>query len=77
MLKKNFPAIYLIFVTAALFAEPNYPKSVGHVNDFANIMSAEAKQQTEARLRDYCEKTSIELAVVTVPSLGRPDRGGI
>ncbi len=69
MVKKSFLTICFIFAATVLFAGPNYHKPVGHVNDFANIMSAEAKQQLESQLRDYRDKTSIELAVVTVPSL--------
>ena len=69
MAKKSFLMVCFVIVAAIAFAVPNYPKPVGYVNDFANIMSAETKQQTETRLRDYREKTSIEVAVVTVLSL--------
>src|SRR3989338_4459614 len=69
MAKKSFLMVCFVIVAAIAFAVPNYPKPVGYVNDFANIMSAETKQQTETRLRDYRQKTSIEVAVVTVLSL--------
>lgn len=69
MIKKISLVACSVFVAVVLFAAPNYSKPVGHVNDFANIMSDESKQQLESQLWDYREKTSIELAVVTVPSL--------
>ncbi len=69
MIKKISLTICLTIAAAVLLAAPNYPKPTGHVNDFANIMSAGIRQQLESQLRDYKEKTSIELAVVTVASL--------
>lgn len=69
MAKKSFLMVCFVIVAALAFAVPNYPKPVGHVNDFANIISDGARQQLESQLRDYREKTSIELAVVTVLSL--------
>lgn len=50
-------------------AAPNYPKPVGHVNDFAGIISGDVEQRLEQKLRDYARKTSIEIAVATIPDL--------
>jgi len=50
-------------------AAPRYPKPVGHVNDFAGIISNDTEQRLEQKLRDYERKTSIEIAVATIPDL--------
>src|SRR3989344_318559 len=58
----------LLFFRAA-YGQVNYPSPIGHVNDFANLLNPQDKQELERKLRDYRDKTSIEVAVVTVPSL--------
>ena len=62
---KIFFAILLLCVTG--FAYPSKPN--GYVNDYANILSAENKNALEQILRTYDKQTSIELVVVTIPSL--------
>ncbi len=56
-------------VTQKAFAAPSYPKPVGHVNDFAGIISGNVEQRLEQELRDYERKTSIEIAIATIPDL--------
>lgn len=41
----------------------------GYVNDFARVLSAQAKAKLEAALKELEEKTSAEVAVVTVPNV--------
>lgn len=67
--KITFPSLLILLFTSFGWSAKNYPKPVGFVNDFAGILSAETKNSLESKLRDYKEKTSIEVAVVTVPSL--------
>lgn len=45
------------------------PSPRGYVNDFANIIPDERESVLEQSLRDYEAQTSIEIAVVTTPSL--------
>lgn len=64
----------IIFALLSFFAYAGvafgaYPKPVGFVNDFAGILSAPVRQNLEQTLREYEQKTSIELAVVTISSL--------
>lgn len=63
-----FAAVAFIILPEVSFAV-NYPSPIGYVNDFANIMPAGVKQSLETKLREYKNKTSIEIAVVTVRSL--------
>lgn len=50
-------------------AEP-IPNPRGFVNDFANIISDDAQHRMEQMLYDYKTRTTNEIAVVTVSSLG-------
>ncbi len=54
--------------TAAL--AQGFPNPVGYVNDFANILSPQARQALEQTLRQIEQDTTAEVVVVTVPSLG-------
>jgi uncharacterized membrane protein YgcG len=58
----------MIVFVLSLFAQ-TYPKPTGFVNDWAGLLSPNAKQTLEERLRDYEKLTSIEVAVVITPSL--------
>jgi uncharacterized protein len=46
-----------------------YPKSTGFVNDFANLLTHEQGAALNKELIDFEKKTTIEIAVVTVPWL--------
>lgn len=49
----------------------NYPTYQGQlVEDFANIIPADAESRLEARLREYARATDIEIVVATVTDLG-------
>lgn len=45
------------------------PSPTGYVNDFAQIIPNENRNQLEQKLQDYEKQTSIEIAVVTTSSL--------
>lgn len=61
-------AIYvsLICIVSA-FTVPDRPQ--GHVNDYANVISLETKNQLEELLRIFAASTTNEIAVVTIPDL--------
>jgi len=66
--------IALIIVSALIFsqqtqAQLNFPEPTGYVNDFANILSEEAEQRITEVIEGIKDKTSAEVAVVTVQSL--------
>jgi uncharacterized protein len=47
----------------------DYPKSVGYVNDFAKVMTIGEVKTLDAILANYEKKSTIEIAIVTIPSL--------
>src|SRR3990167_8925883 len=55
-----------------LFAE-NIPQPTGWVNDFAGVISGEYKDKLTALIQELEEKTSAEIAVVTVESISPYD----
>jgi uncharacterized protein len=73
----NSAARYLIISFAILFSFPAGTfaqklkdlKPQGYVNDFANVLSASAKQKLRALCAEVDSKAGAQIAVVTVPSL--------
>jgi len=64
-----------IFLMIILFAIQNgsasdYPDFVGYVNDYAHLLSAPQASALNQELRDFDNRTTIEVAVVTVNSIG-------
>lgn len=59
----------LILSCVAVLLMAAAPAPRGYVNDFANIIPDEREAVLEQSLRDYEAQTTIELAVVTTPSL--------
>ena len=69
--------IWMIFLVLFLNIRSSeaaqYPKPIGHVNDFAGLLSAGTSQQLESILREFREKVGPEIAVVTVKDMGGLD----
>jgi uncharacterized protein len=61
--------VFTSFVAGAqnIPAPPNPPRLV---NDFANVMTADQKQDLESKLVAYDDSTSIQIAVVTIQTTG-------
>lgn len=59
--------LILVFCSQAIAVE--YPSPIGYVNDFAKILPDEVKSRLEQKLSEYEKQTSVEIAVVTTPSL--------
>lgn len=59
----------LFFIAANAYSE-SYPKATGYVNDFANLLTIEQGQMLNDKLVALESKTSVEIAVVTISSLG-------
>ncbi len=64
----------LLLLTLILFAcqgasTSAYPDYVGYVNDYAHLLSASQASALNQELRDFDNRTTIEVAVVTVNSL--------
>lgn len=61
--------IFTISTTFVLaYTSPGKPQ--GSVNDFASILSPQAKTLLESQLTELSNQTTIQVAVVTVPTLG-------
>ncbi len=61
----------LLFFTPFLVSAYQSPgKPQGFVSDFAGILSPGAKSSLESSLSSFQKETSLEIAVVTIPSLG-------
>ena len=54
-------------ISALAYTSPGNP--AGYVNDFAHVLSDQAKQSLEAELTDFEKTTSNEIAVAIVPSM--------
>ncbi len=64
------PIICFVFITpSTLFAEQTLPKYIGHVNDYAHVLSADQIATLETRLFAYEDSTSTQFAVVIESSL--------
>lgn len=68
-------SILIFFSVSCAFAE-DYPDFVGYVNDYAHLLSAPQASSLNQELRDFDNRSTIELAVVTVNSIGREDPQG-
>ncbi len=60
----------LLFFPPLTWAYSSPGKPVGFVNDFAGVLTPEQRQQIEVGLKEYTQKTSNELTVVTITNLG-------
>ena len=58
----------MLFVISAAAAQ-SFPKAVGRVNDFANVIDAATEADLDRRLDQLEQQTSSEIAVATVVSL--------
>lgn len=72
MLRKIYLSFLLLVIPALLFAQ-NIPQPVGWVNDFAGIIGQEYKDKLNSLISEVEEKTSAEIAVVTVNSIAPYD----
>lgn len=62
--------ILLAFVLPSFSWASDFPQPTGFVNDFAGVFSDGFRQELEQNLEDFEKKTSAEIAVVTIKSLG-------
>lgn len=53
----------------------DYPEYMGYVNDYAHILSEEQTIELNREMSDFDRRTTIELAVVTVDSIGSQSPG--
>ena len=74
MLKKCLAIVLLaLLVLSKYLFGANIPQALGWVNDFANAISAEYQNKLTALIQELEEKTSAEIAVVTIESIAPYD----
>jgi len=77
MIYKRIYAVLFLLVLPLISVNESeaaqFPKPVGHVNDFAGVMDRGNVQELESILRGLKSKTGIEIAVVTVKDMGGAD----
>ncbi|MDD5431757.1 MAG: TPM domain-containing protein [Candidatus Omnitrophica bacterium] len=71
-MRKFFYLLVFLFVPAFAFAQ-DFPKPVGWVNDYANVINEPYKSKLENLIQEVEEKTSSEIGVVTVNSIAPLD----
>lgn len=62
--------LIMICLTISSGSASDYPEFVGYVNDYAHILSAPQASSLNQEVRDFDNRTTIEVAVVTVNSIG-------
>jgi uncharacterized protein len=67
-------AVFAVFAfVCASGAEPRFPPLTGRVVDQAGLLDAAARSRLETKLKELESKTTTQLVVVTLPSLGGYD----
>lgn len=69
-MKRIVAILALTLIPLSVFAYVSPGKPTGFVNDFAGVMSAQERQDVQAKLGALERETGFEMAVVTVKSLG-------
>ncbi len=64
-----FLLLFLLPITANAAVVGQFPKPVGFVNDFANVIPPAQSQSMEQYLRALNQRTGAQVAVVTVPNI--------
>jgi uncharacterized protein len=69
---KKLLVFLLVFTCLVTVAQkiPDPPNPPRLVNDFAHVMTADQVQELESKLVAYDDSTSIQIAVVTIPTTG-------
>lgn len=66
----RFMLLIIILLTVQSGSASDYPDFVGYVNDYAHLLSAPQASALNQEIRDFDNRTTIEVAVVTVNSIG-------
>lgn len=65
--------IAFLLLFCSLLGAVTYPKPTAYINDFAQIMSPETKNQIEGWAIELKQKTDVELAIAVMPDIGGMD----
>ena len=71
MLVRPLAALFLaLTLSVGALAQPSFPAATGYVVDAANLLRPEDRAALDAKLRAYDQRTTHQVVVATVPSLG-------
>ena len=68
-----FAVLYVFFCTAAMAAQFSFPEPMGYINDFASVITSEAKEMMETYSKEIAKKTGVEIVIVTIKTTGDMD----
>ncbi len=66
-------ATLVLFIATSIVFALNFPPLTGRVVDQANVLTAQSRSGLESKLKDFEDKSSIQLVVATVKSLQGSD----
>jgi uncharacterized protein len=64
-------SIFIIFYSFPAYSQQEFPKPVGYVNDFANVIPQDIKNSLDRLILEVKQKTGAEIVVVTLNSVGK------
>ena len=71
-----FAALILLALCSFSLAKITYPAYEGYVNDYANVIDEPTEQQITSIITGIEQNTTVEIAVLTVDTLGGQDIEG-
>ncbi len=71
----NFSVVFFVVLSFLIFppqafSQNQFPKPVGHVNDFANVIPPATERKIAAICLEVKQKTGAEIAILTVDTIG-------
>lgn len=77
MYRRFLPAfLFIIFICCGVSRAQEVPQAYGRVNDFAGVISDDYRSKINDLIRELEEKTSAEIAVVSIQSIAPYDEKG-
>ncbi|MBM4399605.1 MAG: TPM domain-containing protein [Candidatus Cloacimonetes bacterium] len=70
---RAIPVLVLLIALFGLWAQADFPKPAGWVNDFAGVLSEQNKSELTAWITELKEKTDVEMAIAIFPDIGGKD----
>lgn len=64
---------FIFLIVPFQIGAQQFPRPVGYVNDFANVIQVDIERQITAICQELEQKTGAEIAVVTISSIGEED----
>ena len=69
MTRSSIAIVAILVFAASALAQTKFPAPTGFVNDLAGVIDPASKERMETMSRNFRDRTQIDVAVVTLPSL--------